>query len=188
MTSKRYFWPALVTGLLLLFTSESNAQQKVGYVDSDFILSNMPEYATVQQQLDRMANDWNKELDELKKEVDERFRDYQARELLYTNEERQRRRDEIVQAEEDLERQRVRYFGPEGEIFSRQEQLMRPIQERILVAIEEVATEEGFDYVFDKTGDFLFLFVRDQWDLSVNVLEELGIDTENLRRQSTARQ
>ncbi|NQV73862.1 OmpH family outer membrane protein [bacterium] len=173
--------------ILLLFglgSQTSTAQQKIGYVDSDFILQAMPNYATIQQQLDRMASDWQKELDQLKKDLDEQFRDYQARELLYTNEERQRRREEIVQAEEDLERLRVKYFGPEGDIFLEQEKLMRPLQEKILQAIDDVATAEGYDYVFDIAGEFVFMFRRAQFDLSENVLLELGIDVASPGRQT----
>ncbi len=162
--------------LFVLTVDNARAQQKIGYVDSEFILNRTPEYATVQQQLDRMAQDWNKELDEMRSALDQRFKDYQARELLYTSEERQRRRSEIMQDEEALEKQRAQYFGPEGEIFAQQEKMMRPIQEQILEAIEEVATAEGFDYIFDKSGDFLFLYARDQWDMSERVLQELGID------------
>lgn len=161
----------------------SSAQQKVGHVDSEYILSQTPEYITVQQQIDRTADEWNAELKKLSQELDQKFKDYQARELLYTNEERQRRRQEIMNAEEDLENRRTGYFGPEGEIFTQQEQLMRPIQERVLTAIEEVAIQEGFDYIFDKSGDFLFLFARDQWDISDKVLEELGIEVTGLRNQ-----
>lgn len=141
----------------------------------------MPDYATIQQQLDRMAQTWQTELDEAKAELDDKFREYQARELLYTNEERQRRRQEILQEEEDLERLRVKYFGPEGDIFLQQEQLMRPVQERILQAINTVATSEGYDYIFDSAGDFLFMFKRDQYNLSDTVLRELGIDVESTR-------
>lgn len=178
---KRYsiIFTTLFAAVLMLFAQTANAQQKVGYVDSEYILSLTPEYVTVQQQLDRTADEWNAELTKLGQELDQQFKDYQARELLYTNEERTRRRQEIMSAEEDLERRRAGYFGPEGEIFTQQEQLMRPIQERVLTAIEEVATQEGFDYVFDKSGDFLFLFARDQWNLSDKVLEELGIDVAN---------
>ena len=169
----------LVIGLFL--TGTADAQQKIGYIDSDYILSQMPEYATVQQQLDRMAQTWQTELDEMKAELDEKFREYQARELLYTNEERQRRRQEIIQEEEALERLRVRYFGPEGDIFLQQEQLMRPVQEKILQAVNDVASSEGYDYIFDASGEFLFMFKRDQYDLSDTVLRELGIDVESTR-------
>lgn len=174
---------AVILSLFFLGMSSGTvyAQQKIGFIDSDYILDNLPEYATIQQQLDRMAQTWQSELDEAKSELDEKFREYQARELLYTNEERQRRRQDILQEEEDLERLRVKYFGPEGDIFLQQEQLMRPLQERILQAINEVATSEGYDYVFDSAGDFLFMFKRDQYNLSDTVLRELGIDVESTR-------
>ncbi|MGB1049782.1 MAG: OmpH family outer membrane protein [Rhodothermales bacterium] len=174
---------AVALGLVFvtLAAGTAQAQQKIGYIDSDYILNNMPDYATIQQQLDRMAQTWQTELDEAKAELDDKFREYQARELLYTNEERQRRRQEILQEEEDLERLRVKYFGPEGDIFLQQEQLMRPVQERILQAINTVATSEGYDYIFDSAGDFLFMFKRDQYNLSDTVLRELGIDVESTR-------
>lgn len=155
---------------------EARAQQRIGYVDSEYILGQTPEYATVQQQLDRMAEEWRQEVESRRQEVDEMFQEYQARELLYTSEERQRKRDEIMRAEEEVEQLRMRYFGPEGELFQEQERLMRPIQERILVAIEDVATRDNYDYVFDKGGDFLFMFALEQYDLSDAVLQELGID------------
>lgn len=165
--------------LMLAVTFEARAQQTIGYVDSEFILSRTPDYATVQQQLDRQAEEWRAELDERRSEVDELFREYQARELLYTNEERQRMREEIMRAEEEVEQLRMQYFGPEGQLFQEQERLMRPIQERILAAIEEVAARDDYDYVFDKGGDYLFMFAREQYDLSNEVLQELGIDIED---------
>lgn len=159
------------------------AQQKIGYVDSDYILQQVPEFATIQQNIDRQAAEWETEIEQSQQKVDEMFREYQARELLYTNEERQRKREEIVQAEEEAERLRMRYFGPEGELFLQQDNLMRPLQEKLMKAIEDVAAEEGFDYIFDKSGDFLFLFARDQFDLSDRVLEEMGIDLEETNRR-----
>lgn len=181
-SSRRFLAVAIVALGMVVPMHKAHAQQKIGYVDSDYILEQLPEYQTIQQQLDRMAQGWQAELDELKSELDEKFREYQARELLYTNEERQQRRQEILREEEDLERLRVTYFGPEGDIFLQQEKLMRPVQEKVLQAINEVATSEGYDYVFDAAGEFLFMFKRDQYDLSDTVLRELGIDVESTRR------
>ncbi len=144
--------------LLLLTALPALAQQKMGYVESDAILQALPEYAGVQQQLERQQQEWQTELQRRRDEVDRQFRDYQARELLYTQEERQRRREEITRAESEVNTLRTRYFGPEGELFTQQQALMRPLQERILAAIETVATTEAYDYVFDKGGDFLFLY------------------------------
>jgi len=177
----KIIWYVIALALIgLLFGSTSAvAQQKIGFVDSDYILKKLPEYQTIQNQVDRLMTDWQKEVKDRREEVDKLFDEYQARELLYTNEERKRKRDDIMKSEEDVDRLRDRYFGPEGELFQQQNQLMRPLQERILEAIEEVATTEGYDYVFDKNGDFVFLFTRDQYNLSDRVLEELGIDVES---------
>lgn len=175
---------ALIAASFVFAAAPALAQQNIAYIDSDFILEQTPEYQTIQQQLDRIAEEWQSELDERRQELDEQFREYQARELLYTNEERQSRRQEIVRSEEELEQLRVRYFGPEGEIFAEQERLMRPLQERILEAVEHVANAEGYDYVFDKSGEFLFMFARPQYDVSTLVLEELGIDTDNFQQRA----
>lgn len=165
--------------LALLAALPAVAQQRVAYVDTEYIFEKLPEYQTVQQQLNRQAQQWETELTERRQEVDEMFREYQTRELLYTAEERQRRRDDIARAEQEVERLGERYFGPEGEYFTQQTALMRPVQERLLAAIEKVAEDQNFDYVFDKGGDYLFLYARSQYDLSDRVLEELGIDVQN---------
>lgn len=172
-----------VGAILFLVVSAGavSAQQRIGFIDSDYILEQVPEFATIQQNVDRQAQEWETEIEDAQKRVDEMFREYQARELLYTKEERQRKQEEIVQAEEEAERLRMRYFGPEGELFVQQDNLMRPLQEKLVKAIEEVATTDGYDYIFDKSGDFLFLYTREQYDLSDRVLEELGIEIESSR-------
>jgi outer membrane protein len=169
---KRFLLP-----LLLALATPALAQQKIGYVDSEAVLSALPEYAGVQQQLERLQQDWQAEITRRRGELDRMFRDYQARELLYTSEERQRRRDEIAREEGEVEGLRSRYFGPEGELFTQQQALMRPLQERILAAIEAVANADTYDYVFDRSGDFLFLFARPQHALGEVVLRELGVTT-----------
>lgn len=159
-------------------TSPAQAQQKIGYVDSEYILDRLPEYATVQQKLDQLERQWREEISEASRTVDELRQEFQARELLYTEEERARKKEEITEARREVETLRQRYFGPDGELYARQEELMRPIQERVLAAVEEVATGEGYDYVFDKSGDYVFMYARDQYDLSDRVLRELGIDVD----------
>lgn len=169
--------------LCALWPTAASAQHKIAFVDSEFIYKNYPEFATAQQNLDRMANGWESELEERQADLGELFKEYQARELLYTIDERQRKQQEIITVEEDIERLRMQYFGPEGELFRQQQQVLRPIQEKVLEAIEEVSVSEGYDYVFDRSGGtFVFLFANDRLDISELVLEELGIDTQRLVR------
>lgn len=151
------------------------AQQKIGYVDTEYILNEMPEYATVQQKLDDLEQEWKKEIRQKREKVKTLKQEFEARELLYTEEERQRKRKAIERARKTVEQLRQKYFGPEGELYTRQKELMRPIQERILKATESVATSGGYDYVVDKKGETLFLYAREEHDLSDRVLRELGV-------------
>jgi outer membrane protein len=163
--------------LTLAVALPAAAQERIAYVDSELVLGRITEFRTVQSNLDRLAQQWQAELDALQREVDALARDYEARELLFTEAERERKRGEIRAKEQELESKRIQRFGPEGEFFREQQRQMRPVQERLLVAIEEVAEAENYDYVFDKSGDFLFLFARPQYDISDLVLQELGIDS-----------
>jgi outer membrane protein len=163
--------------LTLAVAAPAAAQERIAYVDSAFILDRITEYRTVQSNLDRLAQQWQSELDALQREVEALVRDFEARELLFTEAERERKRREIRAKEQELESKRIQRFGPEGEFFREQQRQMRPVQERLLEAIEEVAEAEDYDYVFDKSGDFLFLYARPQYDISDLVLQELGIDS-----------
>ena len=172
--------------LWVAFPGTAAAQQKIGYIDSQYILDRLPEYQTVQQKLDQVEQQWRSEIQDARDRVEELRQEYQARELLYTDEEREQRKQEITEARREVESLRQRYFGPDGQLFSRQRELMRPIQERILAAVEEVATSEGYDYVLDQSGDVLFMFARDQYDLSDTVLRELGVDVERQQQDRSA--
>jgi outer membrane protein len=156
--------------------SEARAQQKIGYIDTQSILEELPEYATVQKKLDRLEEKWRAEIQDQKDKVQTLRDEYQASRLLYTEEERKQKQRAIDKAQRKVEQLRQRYFGPEGELYSRQKQLMRPIQKRILNATEEVATTEGFDYVFDKSEKVLFMYAREEYNLNDSVLRELGIN------------
>lgn len=162
--------------LAVLAPAAAQAQHRIGFIDSGYILERIPDYQTAQQQLERQAQQWQSELDGLKAQIRELEQDFIARELLFTEDERQRRREAISERRREHDALRLRFFGPEGELFREQARLLRPIQERLLAAVEEVAREGNYDYVFDKGGDFLFLYARAQHDLSDRVLAELGID------------
>lgn len=184
--SRRVTALTVVAAIVACGPGLAHAQQKIGYIDSQYILDRLPEYQTVQQKLDQVEQQWRTEIREARDRVEELRQEYQARELLYTDEERAERKKEINEARRQVETLRQRYFGPDGELFARQRELMRPIQERILAAVDEVATSEGYDYVLDQGGEVLFMFVRDQYDLSDTVLREMGVDVDRQGSQSGA--
>lgn len=156
------------------------AQQRIGYVDTEYILNQLPEYTSVQQKLDQLEQRWREEIRSQEERVETLEEEFEAREVLYTDEERQRKREAIQQARKKVEQLRQQYFGPDGRLYTRQQELMRPIQERVLSAVESVATEAGYDYVLDRKGETLFLFARDEHGLSDQVLRELGINIDQV--------
>lgn len=162
---------ALVVGLAPL----AAAQQKIGFVDSNRILERLPDYQTVQQDVERLGQQWQAEVATLDAEVEGMERDFAARVLLYTADESERRRGEIEARRQERDALRRRYFGPEGELFREQQNRLRPVQERILAAVETIAAEGDYDFVFDRAGDFLFLYAQPRHDLTDLVMDELGI-------------
>lgn len=162
--------------LLALAAPATGAQQKIGFVDSEVILRQLPEYQTARQQVDRAAAEWQAEMDAMAREIDALEQEFAARELLYTPEDRERRRTEIETRRTEMAQYRRRQFGPDGELFRQEQQALRPIQERVLEAVEVIAEEGDYDYVFDRGGDLLFLYARDAHNLTDLVLDELGVD------------
>lgn len=151
------------------------AQQKIGFVDSSRILEQMPEFQTAQQELDRLATQWQGEVDVVEREASAMADQFAAREILFTDAERQAQAEAIEAKREERDALRSRYFGPQGELFREQQTRLRPAQERLLAAVEAVAEDGDFDYVFDRAGDYLFLYTRPSHNLTDLVLEELGV-------------
>jgi len=160
---------------LLAVSASASAQQKIGFIDSERILSQMPEYRTAQQELDRLVSQWQNEVDALAREAEQMADDFAAREILYTDDERRAQQEAIQAKRTERDALRTRYFGPQGELYREQQTRLRPAQERLLAAVEAVADDGEYDYVFDRAGDYLFLFTRARYDLTDLVMDELGL-------------
>jgi outer membrane protein len=157
-------------------TSSEAQDQKIGYIDSEFILNKIPEYEGVQQRLKLLSENWRKDIEEVDQELQELKEEFAAKEILYTEEVKEQKRQQIQQKAQEKQRLIDQKFGSEGEYFQKQKQLLEPIQRRIMEAVQTVAQREAFDYVFDRSGDYTFLYTRAEWDLSEKVLIELGIE------------
>lgn len=170
-----YVWGVVLIVAAWGTLSPAHGQQKIGYVDTEAILDRIPKYASVQQRLEKLEAEWRSEIQSQRETVQALRDEFRASELLFTEAERKKKRAAIQQAQKKVQELRKRYFGPDGRLYARQKKLMRPIQERILTAAEEVATEEGYDYIFDKSEKVLFLYAREQHNLNDEVLEALGV-------------
>ena len=165
--------------LILLFGLLEPAvaqDQKIGFIDSDVILQNMPEYAGIEQRLSLLSDTWQREINEREAELEELELDFQAREILLTDDVRSQRINEINAKRTQIEQLIEQRFGPQGDYFTRQRELLEPIQRQIFDALNRVATRDAFDFVFDRAQDTKFLFVRQQWNLTDEVMLEMGID------------
>ena len=165
--------------LSLVSAGATLGQQKSGYVDTELLLNRVPEYENVQQQLTLLSEDWRQELNKMQRHIDELKEEFRAKEILYTEELREEKKQQILQLEQQREQYLDQKFGPEGEYFQRQKELLEPIQRRIYEAISVVAQREGIDFVFDRSENAGLLYAGQQWNLNEEVLKELGLQTEN---------
>jgi outer membrane protein len=168
--------------MLILSGAIAHAQeQRTGFIDSEVIMQNMPEYTGIEQRLNLLSEGWRDEIRELEEEIAELEEEFEAREILFTEDVRQQRLNEI----ENLRRQRDQLvedkFGPDGEYFTTQEELLEPIQRQIFEAIDAVAGRQNFDFVFDRSQETRFLFVREEWNLTEDVMLEMGMDPASIR-------
>lgn len=174
------FQSAILSLIVLLGLAPGiSAQQTIGYYESDKILSQIPEYAGIQQQLNVLSNTWKEEIEQLEEEIRLMREDFEAKRILYTDEIRNEKRQEIEQKVQQKDALLAQKFGPEGEYFTRQRELLEPIQRQVFTAVKAVAEQRNLDFVFDRSGDIYMVYAKKEWDITNDVLLELGIETTN---------
>jgi len=153
-----------------------SAQLKIGYIDSDTIMDNLPDVQDTRQKLDAMIRDWQTELRNLEAEHKKKKDDFDKRNLVMTDQTRTEAENELADLERNISDFRDKKFGPKGELFQKQDELMKPLQNKIFNVIQEIAVDEDFDYVFDRSGDIIFLYAKPEYDLTAKVLEQLQLE------------
>ncbi|SDY77539.1 OmpH family outer membrane protein [Hymenobacter psychrophilus] len=167
---------AAILALLLVMLGAPAAQaQKFGYVDSEFILGKMPAYVQAQQELNTLAANWQKDLENQKAELDKLHRNYQAEEVVLTETMKKKRQDEILAKEQEIKTNTNKIFGYEGQLFRKRQELTKPVQDIVFESIEKVAKKKQLAIVFDKSGDLTMLYTNPVHDYTEFVLEELGL-------------
>lgn len=158
---------------LSLFTLASNAQ-KFAYVDSDYILERVPEYQSAQEQLDKVTISWQDEIEQLYQAIDKLYKKYQADQILLTQDMKVKRENEIINKEKEAKELQRKRFGPEGDLFTKRQELVNHIQDKIYNAIQDLATEKRYGVIFDKSGELSMLFADPDLDKSDDILRMLG--------------
>ncbi len=161
--------------ILLLCGSTIFAQaQKIGYVDSQIILTQLPEAIKAQGDLDALTNLWSNQIDSMKLSLQNQYTDYQKQVATMTEDQKQLKQQEILNLEQQIYTFQNQKFGqPNGEIYQKQEEIFEPVKQRIYAAIEQVAQDEGMQFVFDKSGDIILLYADSAFDITFKVLDKL---------------
>jgi outer membrane protein len=165
----------LIFIISVLFASSSSFAQKFGYVDTEYILSKMPEYKKAQDELDLISDKYQKEIQEMFAEVEKSRKAFQVEEVLLTDELKKEKLDTIAAREKRARVYQKKIFGFEGLIFLKKQELVKPVQDKVFEAIEKVAKAKSLQIVFDKSGDLVVLYSDLKHDYSDYVLEELGL-------------
>ncbi len=165
----------LILILSIVFaTSVASYAQKFAYVDTEYILGQIPEYKAAQAELDKISIQWQKEVEAKYAEIDKMYKAYQAEQILLTEDMKKKREADIIAKEKeakDLQKQR---FGVDGELFKKRQELVKPIQDKVYNAIKAVAEKGAYSIIFDKSSDLTMLYASSKLDKSDDVLTQLG--------------
>ncbi|RLD74761.1 MAG: OmpH family outer membrane protein [Bacteroidetes bacterium] len=164
----------VVSIVLMLFFANINYAQRFAYVDTEYILSKIPVYKDALSKLDLYSSKWQKEIEDHYKTVERKFQEYQNEKVLLSDEMKKRREEEILNLEKTAKNLKKKYFGVGGELFKKREELIKPIQESIYDAIQQLATEGNYAVVFDTAGGATLLYTNIKYDKSDEILKKLG--------------
>ena len=173
----------LAVMFLLGITVNAQQNQRIAYVDSDYILENIPEYADAQEEINQLSKKWEKEITSLFQEAQELDREYQAESVLLSEDQKRKKKEAITAKRQEAENLRMQYYGPEGELFAKRAELIQPIQEKVYNAINQVALTKNYAFVFDKAAGTTMLYCSDKNDISDEILDEIGNVMQTVRRE-----
>ncbi len=164
----------LLLTLLVAIMATTAWGQRFAYVDTEYILDNIPEYQAAEREIEQLSVEWQAELEDKFAEVDRLYREYQAEAPLLPDEMKQEREEQIIRLEQEAKELQMQRFGREGELFRKREELLEPIQDRVYNAVEEIASRGNYAVIFDRAGGVSMIYTDVRYDLSDDVLQRLG--------------
>jgi len=167
----------IILPVIFFFSSVSLiAQLKIGYVDSDTIMDNLPDVQDTRQKIDALVREWQNELKNMENEYNKKKDDFDKRNLIMTDQTRADAQKELDELQTNVTTYRNKKFGQGGELFQKQDELMKPIHNKIFNAIQQIAADEDLDFVFDRSGDIMLLYAKEQYDITAKVIEKLNLE------------
>lgn len=172
---KRYILIALTIFAGWAISNPTLAQKfSVAYIDMQYILKNIPQYETANEQLNMIAKRWQKEIETANQEAQVLVSNYQTEQIFLSADMKTKREDEILEKEQYVLELKRKYFGEEGEWYKKREALLKPIQDEIYAVIQDIASEKRYDIVKDRSADPSLIYMSSKLDISDQVLEKLG--------------
>ncbi|MBP7103138.1 MAG: OmpH family outer membrane protein [Bacteroidales bacterium] len=165
----------LFTAAIICLSSLGLYAQKYAYIDSEYLLNKIPSYVEAQTELDKLSIEWQKEIEAKFKKIDEMYRKYQQDAVVLPEDAKQKKQQEIIDAEKEAKDLQKKRFGTDGDLFKKREELVKPIQDRVFTAIEEYAREKQYAFIFDKAGDMTIVYADAKYDINDEILSKLGI-------------
>ncbi|OFY61075.1 MAG: hypothetical protein A2V50_06945 [Bacteroidetes bacterium RBG_19FT_COMBO_42_10] len=163
-----------VLTVIMILTTAMAVAQKYAFVDSEYIRKNIPAFTTAQEQLDNLSEQWEKEVADGYAVVEQIYKAYQNEAVLLSQDMKTKREEAVIAKEQEMKELQNKYFGMEGELFKKREELVKPIQDEILKAIKDIAVEGSYAVIFDTAAGGNILFANPKYDISDQVLEKLG--------------
>lgn len=151
----------------------AHAQSKIAWINSATIMDKLPEAQDAQRQLDNIVAEWQNELAKMQNDWQKKYEEYDKKKLILTDLLRAQSEKELQELDKKIAEYRTKKFGQNGELFTKQNELMKPIQNKIFKVVQEVAKEDDFDYVFDKSADIVMMYSNEKYDLTTKVLERI---------------
>ncbi|MEO6720130.1 MAG: OmpH family outer membrane protein [Ferruginibacter sp.] len=158
--------------IMVAFTSNA---QRYAVIDSRYILEKLPEYKESQTKLDQFSNQWQSEIEKKQADLDRMYKDYDAEQVMLTDELKKKRQDELYNREKEVRDLQKKRFGFEGDLFRKRQELIKPIQDKVYLAIQKLAVEKSYDFILDKSEGITVIFADPKLDRSDEVLKFLGV-------------
>ena len=159
----------------LFFVSVMSYAQRYAVIDSKYILEKLRDYKESQSKLDQFSSQWQQEIEKKQAELDKMYKDYDAEQVMLSNELKKKREDELYNREKEVRDLQKKYFGFEGDLFKKRLELIKPIQDKVYVAIQKLAIERSYDFILDKSEGITVIFADPKLDKSDEVLKFLSV-------------
>ena len=160
--------------IVLFLTTSLAYSQSFAYVDTEYILENIPDYKDAQEELDKLSIEWQKQLERRYSEIDKMYKNYQAEQILLTEDMKVKREDEIIKKEKAAKEYQKEKFGGDGELFQKRKELVKPVQDKVYKAISDIAGYKKLGVVFDKSSALTMLYTNPKYNISDDVLKKMG--------------